>query len=169
MDGVVPAPAEQQMLVVSSVRRQRIDQKMVDDGVVAQPLQKAPCEVFLAHFNGDDDVALVQVLDAVGDVGVQQADVAGRHLDPAAVDDLGAAPRIDIEKLDDGMDVLRDKGETGFLVYADASSFHQGVEGEQVHIPSDKVHLRDPPVAGGENVGRFAAMAQFRLGVTEKE
>ena len=169
MDAVLPAPAEQQILVVGGVRRQGADQEAVDDGVVPEALQKALGQVLFAHLDGDDDVLCAEPANAVGDVCVQQADVAGAHLDLSAVDVLGAAAGVDVKELNDGMDVLRDGGKAGLLVDADVAPLHQGIEAEQVHLPPGKVHPRDPLVAVGQRPGRVVPVAQLRFRILFKE
>ena len=83
-------------MVVSRLRRKGVDQKTVDDTVVAQTLQKALCQIFLFHLNRNDDIVFAQGLDAVGDMSIQHTDIALRHLYALTVDYLGAVSGIHI-------------------------------------------------------------------------
>lgn len=120
---------------MGGIQGESVDQKMVDDPVVAQTEQKTLGQVFPAHFDGDDNVLFAQGLDAVRNIGVQHTDVALVHFDGAAVDFLGAGAGIDIDKLDHRMNVFRDIRKAGFLVNAYQLVPQQFVEGKEVYLP----------------------------------
>ena len=156
---------EQQILVMCGIGGEGVDQKTVDDTVVAQTLQKALCQIFLFHFNRNDDIVFAQGLDAVGDMRIQHTDIALRHLYALTVDYLGAVSGIHIQKFNHRVDMLWNDGKTGFLIDTNRTIFQKASEIELVHLPPVIDHFGDIAIAGRKLRWLFAEMPLLRFGV----
>ncbi|MEY8355568.1 hypothetical protein AALB39_19720 [Lachnospiraceae bacterium 54-53] len=159
---------EYQILVMSCIQRECINQKTVDNPVVSQPEQKSMGQIFTAHFNGNNNVLFVQILNTVRNIGVQHADIPLGHFDLMSVNDLNAGTGIHINKFDHSMNVFWNIGEARLLVDTYQFVRQKAIEGKKIYLPVMEMNPGYSLITFGQNSGTCHLVLPFRISILKQ-
>ena len=122
-------------------------------------------EVFLAHHNRDCDIAFAELLDAVHDALVEDAEISFLYGDALAIDNLRTVSRVDVEELARFMHMLIDFREARFLRYEEVGISKCALEREMVYLAALYEDLIDIAVVFGDISGTLFEVSVLRSGM----
>ena len=103
--------------VVSRAVVDRIDEELGEDALPCEPIEEARVQIALLDNQGEVDVILPKWLDGMGDVSVNEYDLAFDKVIGRIVDVLAAGAGEDVSKFDPVVNVHRMILEAGCLLH----------------------------------------------------